>query len=144
MAEQTTRSCPGRRWTGIERDILVTPPIPPALIESPTRTVHVVADRGYDAVALAKRIRSRGVQAHIPVQRDRKMQCSVDRAIYHQSNRAERYFNKFKCFRRIAARFKKRAVMCPSAAALLFGGIRTGSYERIIWSQIDSDLAISA
>lgn len=44
----------------------------PALIECLTRTTHVVADRGYDAMALVERINVRGAEAHIPTQRDRK------------------------------------------------------------------------
>jgi transposase len=53
-----------------------------------------VADRGYDAMALVERIEARGAEAHIPTQRDRKVQRSVDRAIYRQRNLVERYFNK--------------------------------------------------
>ena len=74
----------------------------PVLIDSLTRTAHVVADRGYDAMALVEQIEARGAVAHIPTQRDRKVQRSVDRAIYRQRNLVERYFNKLKHFRRIA------------------------------------------
>ena len=101
----------------------------PALIDSLTRATHVVADRGYDAMALVEQIRSRGAQAHIPTQRDRKVQRSVDRTIYRQRNLVERYFNKIKHFRRIATRFEKLAVTYLAAVALASARLWTRSYE---------------
>ena len=101
----------------------------PVLIDSLTRTAHVVADRGYDAMALVERIEARGAVAHIPTQRDRKVQRSVDRAIYRQRNLVERYFNKLKHFRRIATRFEKRAVTYFSAVALASARLWTRAYE---------------
>jgi len=101
----------------------------PALIDSLTRTAHVVADRGYDAMALVERIEARGAEAHIPTQRDRKVQRSVDRAIYRQRNLVERYFNKLKHFRRIATRFEKLAVTFLSAVALASARLWTRAYE---------------
>lgn len=71
------------------------------LIESLRRTRDLVADRGYDAKALIELAQSRNVCAPIPTQRDRKMQCSVDRNIYRQRNLVERFFNKLKHFRRV-------------------------------------------
>lgn len=90
----------------------------PALIDSLTRTVHVVADRGYGAMALVGQIRSRGAQAQIPTQRDRKVQRSVDHGLYRQRNLIERYFNKLKHFRRIATRFENLAVAYLAAVAV--------------------------
>lgn len=90
----------------------------PALIDRLTRTVHVMADRGYDAMALVAQIRSRGAQAHIPTQRDRKLQRSVDRGLYRQRALIERYFNKLKHFRRIATRFENLAVAYLAAVAV--------------------------
>lgn len=45
----------------------------PALIDSLTRTAHVVADRDHDAMALVARRRARAAEAHIATQRDRKV-----------------------------------------------------------------------
>ena len=104
----------------------------PALIDSLTRATHVVADRGYDAMALVEQIRSRGAQAHIPTQRDRKVQRSVDHTIYRQRNLVERYFNKIKHFRRIATRFEKLAVTYLAAVALASARLWTRSYESMI------------
>ena len=101
----------------------------PALIDSLNRTVHVVADRGYDAMALVERIRARGAEAHIPTQRDRKVQRSVDRDIYRQRNLVERYFNKLKHFRRIATQFEKLAVTYLAAVALASTRLWVRAYE---------------
>ena len=45
----------------------------------------------------------------IPTCRDRKVQRSVDHALYRQRNLIERFFNKLKHFRRIATRYEKTA-----------------------------------
>ena len=46
----------------------------------------VVADRGYDWQHLIDLVGQRGGQAHIPTQRDRKVQRSVDPNVYRQRN----------------------------------------------------------
>ena len=99
------------------------------MIDSLTRAANVVAERGYDAMALVEQIEARGAVAHIPTQRDRKVQRSVDRAIYRQRNLVERYFNKLKHFRRIATRFEKLAVTYFSAVALASARLWTRAYE---------------
>jgi transposase len=60
----------------------------------------------------------RGGQAHIPTQRDRKVQRSVDPNIYRQRNLVERFFCKLKHFRRIATRYDKLARNFLAALAL--------------------------
>jgi transposase len=69
----------------------------------------LVADRGYDAQAVINLVHSRGGCAHIPTQRDRKVQRSVDPQLYRRRNVVERYFCKLKHFRRVATRFDKLA-----------------------------------
>lgn len=69
----------------------------------------VVADRGYDARAILELIAAHGGRGHIPTQRDRKVQRSVDAAIYRQRNLVERFFNKLKHFRKVATRYEKTA-----------------------------------
>ncbi|WP_425483624.1 transposase [Halovulum dunhuangense] len=49
------------------------------------------------------------VSGHIPTQRDRKVQRSVDPAIYRQRNLIERFFNKLKHFRKVATQYEKTA-----------------------------------
>lgn len=82
----------------------------------------VVADRGYDARAILELIAARGGRGHIPTQRDRKQQRSVDPAIYRQRNLVERFFNKLKHFRKIATRYEKSAR--NYLAAVLMASVR--------------------
>jgi transposase len=83
--------------------------VAPMLIEGLKPDRDLVADRGYDARAIIELVESRGERAHIPTCRDRKVQRSVDHAIYRQRNVIERFFNKLKHFRRIATRYDKTA-----------------------------------
>jgi transposase len=99
------------------------------LIASLNRTRDLVADRGYDAQALLELARSRGANAHIPTQRDRKVQRSVDQSLYRRRNLVERFFNKLKHFRRIATRFDKLARNFLAAVALASVILWTRSYE---------------
>ena len=80
-----------------------------ALIDGLKPARALVADRGYDARAVIDMVEARGGRAHIPTQRDRKVQRSIDPAIYRQRNVVERYFCKLKHFRRIATRYDKLA-----------------------------------
>ena len=73
------------------------------------RPGDVVADRGYDARAVFDLIAAHGGRGHIPTQRDRKLQRTVDPALYRQRNLIERFFNKLKHFRKIATRYEKTA-----------------------------------
>jgi transposase len=68
-----------------------------------------LADRGYDARAIIELVSEHGGTAHIPTQRDRKVQRSVDPALYRQRNLIKRFFCKLKHFRRVATRFDKLA-----------------------------------
>lgn len=88
------------------------------LIAGLGRLRHLVADRGYDARALVEQVEAMRATAHIPTQRNRKIQRSVDRMIYRQRNLVERYFCKLKHFRRCATRFDKLARNFLAAVAL--------------------------
>ncbi|TKT67199.1 IS5 family transposase [Rhizobiaceae bacterium LC148] len=89
----------------------------PGLLEGlPASTV--VADRGYDWQHLIDLVGQRGGQAHIPTQRDRKVQRSVDPEIYRQRNLVERFFCKLKHFHRVATRYDKLARNFLAAARL--------------------------
>ena len=81
----------------------------PALLDGLPPASAVVGDRGYDWQVLVNLVQSKGGAAHIPTQRDRKVQRSVDHALYRQRNLIERFFNKLKHFRRVATRFDKSA-----------------------------------
>ena len=101
----------------------------PALIAGLAPARHLVADRGYDARAILDLVAAWGGSAHIPTQRDRKLQRSVDPAIYRQRNLIERFFNKLKHFRRIATRFDKLARNFLAAVLLASTRIWTRAYE---------------
>ena len=78
----------------------------------------VVADRGYDSMALVNFVRDRGGEAHIPTQSRVRIQRSVPPSLYRQRNLVERFFCKLKQFRRIATRFEKHADNFMAALAL--------------------------
>lgn len=89
----------------------------PALLRAlPPGTV--VADRGYDSMALVELVRDRGGTAHIPTQSRVRIQRSVEPELYRQRNLVERFFCNLKQFRRIATRFEKHAVNFLAAVAL--------------------------
>ena len=90
----------------------------PALLEGLPASQAVIADRGYDWQHLVDLVASRGGRAHIPTQRDRKNQRSVDRELYRQRNLIERFFCRLKQFRRVATRFDKVARNFLAAVAL--------------------------
>ena len=89
----------------------------------------VVGDRGYDARALLEQIEARGGTAHIPTQRDRKQQRSVDPALYGKRNLIERFFNRIKHCRRIATRFDKLATNFLAAVSLAATRLWLRTYE---------------
>jgi transposase len=101
----------------------------PALLEGLPMAGALVADRGYDWQYLVDLIAARGGHAHIPTQRDRKQQRSVDPSLYRQRNLIERYFNKLKHFRRIATRFDKLARNFLAAVLLASTRLWLRTYE---------------
>jgi transposase len=101
----------------------------PALLEGLPSAPVVIADRGYDWQHLIDLVNQRGGQAHIPTQRDRKVQRSVDRVLYRQRNLVERFFCKLKHFRRIATRYDKLARNFLAAIALASARLWMRAYE---------------
>jgi transposase len=89
----------------------------------------LVADRGYDARAILDLVAAAGGRPHIPTCRDRKVQRSVDPALYRQRNLIERFFNKLKHFRRIATRFDKLARNFLAAILLASTRLWMRAYE---------------
>jgi transposase len=89
----------------------------------------VVADRGYDSLALVERVAARGGEAHIPTQSRVRLQRSVPPDLYRQRNLIERFFCKLKQFRRIATRFDKHATNFLAAVALASARIWLRSIE---------------
>jgi len=69
----------------------------------------VIADKGYDKKALVEEIESRGAEAVIPTQKDRKEQREIDSHLYRERNLVERFWHKVKQCRRVATRYEKKA-----------------------------------
>ena len=101
----------------------------PALIAGLVPAKALVADRGYDAQAIIDLVCQSGGNAHIPTQRDRKVQRSVDPALYRKRNLVERFFCKLKNFRGIATRFAKLARNFLAAVLLASTRLWIRAYE---------------
>jgi transposase len=54
-------------------------------------------------------LRRRGIRVTIPHRSNERRRGAFDRVLYRQRNRIERLINRLKQFRRIAARYEKRA-----------------------------------
>jgi len=78
------------------------------------RTRDPAAGRDDDAREVLDLIAAHGRRGHIPTRRDRKVQRSVDPALYRRRTLVERFFNKIKYFRKVAARFAKTAKNEPA------------------------------
>ena len=100
-----------------------------ALLAAHPAPGDVVADRGYDARAVLDLIATRGGRGHIPTQRDRKAQRSVDPALYRRRNVVERFFNRLKHFRKVATRYEKTARNFLAAVLLVSARLWLRAYE---------------
>ena len=100
-----------------------------ALLAAHPAPGDVVADRGYDARAVLDLIAAHGGRGHIPTQRDRKVQRSVDPDLYRRRNLVERFFNKLKHFRKIATRYEKTARNYLAAVLIACSRIWMRFYE---------------
>ena len=69
----------------------------------------MIADKGYDKEALVGEIESRGARAVIPTQKNRAEQREVDPHLYAERNVCGRFRSKVKQYRRVAARYEKKA-----------------------------------
>jgi transposase len=78
------------------------------LIE-PHQVEAVIADKGYDSAALVAYVEAREAEAVIPSRRNRKEQREIDRNLYKDRNKVERFFNRLKHYRRVATRYEKTA-----------------------------------
>ena len=69
----------------------------------------MLGDRGYDSDAIRQDVQARGGRPEIPTKRNRRVQHSVDRALYAMRNRIERFINRLKNSRRVATRYDHTA-----------------------------------
>lgn len=101
----------------------------PALINGLEPAQDTIADRGYDAQAVVDILARHGSRPHIPTQKDRRIQRSVDPSLYRQRNLIERCFNKLKHFRGIATRYHKLARNFLAAVAVAASRLWLRHYE---------------
>jgi transposase len=102
--------------------------VPDLLLEMPAGA-DVIADRAYDSDAVLDLVRQAGATPHIPTTARRRIQRSVDPALYRRRNLIERFFCKLKHFRRIATRFDKLKRNFLAAVALASTRLWTRAYE---------------
>ena len=69
----------------------------------------MLADKGYDSDAIRNEVRVRGGTPEIPTKTNRHIQHTVNRTLYATRNRIERFFNRLKNSRRVAARYDQTA-----------------------------------
>jgi transposase len=69
----------------------------------------VIADKGYDKQSFVEAMESRGAEAVIPTQSNRKAQREIDSHTYKERNVCERFWAQAKQFRRVATRYEKKA-----------------------------------
>jgi len=77
--------------------------------ETPPALGAVLADKGYDSGDLLKYVASLDAEAVIPSKKNRKVQRPLNRELYKDRNKVERFFNRVKHYRRIATRYEKTA-----------------------------------
>ena len=80
-----------------------------ALIEAVGPFERLLADRGYDADHLRKRLADRHAEAVIPTTASRKRPIPYDTVAYRQRNTVERLWSRLKDYRRVATRYDKLA-----------------------------------
>ncbi|MDB5033816.1 MAG: family transposase [Chlorobi bacterium] len=80
----------------------------PSLIEG-YRSAALIADRAYDSDAFINLLSDSAAEAVIPSCKHRKRQRVIDRNLYRDRNKVERFFAWVKLFRRIATRYEKTA-----------------------------------
>ncbi len=73
------------------------------------RPLALLGDKGYDSDDIRHDACFHGTMPMIPTKSNRKVQFTVEHAIYSLRNRIERFFNKLKNARRVATRYDKTA-----------------------------------
>ena len=79
---------------------------------------YLLADKGYDANALRKRLRQSAIVPVIPGRSNRKRVIRYDKLRYKSRHLIENAFCRLKDFRRVATRYDKLARNFLSAVAL--------------------------
>ena len=90
----------------------------PELLARASQARYVIADKGYDADALRRLLRTKGTVPVIPGRSSRKRAVRYDRERYRARHLVENAFCRLKGFRRVATRYDKLAANFLSAVAL--------------------------
>ncbi len=72
-------------------------------------TGNVLADKAYDADSIVALVEELGAAAVIPSKKNRLVHRVIDRNLYRDRNKVERFFSRLKQFRRLATRYDKTA-----------------------------------
>ena len=70
---------------------------------------NVLADKACDTDAVVASVVALGAQVVIPSKKNRFVQRVIDRNLYRDRNKVERFFSRLKQFRRLATRYDKTA-----------------------------------
>ena len=79
------------------------------LLDAAQGAGNVLADKGYDTDAVLACVAALGAEAVIPSKKNRLVQRLIDRNLYRDRNKVERFFSRLKQFRRLATRYDKTA-----------------------------------
>jgi transposase len=90
----------------------------PALLDRMPPPARLLADKGYDANSLRRRLAASTTEAVIPSTRSRKRPIPYDTERYRERNKIERAICRLKDFRRLATRYDKLARNFLSAVAI--------------------------
>lgn len=99
---------------------------------------NLLADRGYDADHLRKRLIERDAEAVIATTTSRKRHIPYDVVAYRQRNTVERLWARLKDYRRVATRYDKLAanylagVLIAATVCYWAKGVRTLARERML------------
>lgn len=96
-----TEITPGQTSDDLAIDLVMTDNLPGPSV--------LLADSGYGADSIRKKMEARNVVTQIPMRKSRKMRVGVDHSLSSLRNLVERCFNKLKNARRIATRSDKPA-----------------------------------
>ena len=79
------------------------------LLDAAQGAGNVLADKGYDTDNILACVAAMGAKVVIPSKRNRLIQRLIDRNLYRDRNKVERFFSRLKQFRRLATRYDKTA-----------------------------------
>jgi putative transposase len=87
----------------------VDPELEPSPKENLPRIGAVLGDKGYDSNDLLAYVTSLEAEAVIPSKKNRIEQREIDRELYKDRNKIERFIGRIKHYRRVATRYEKTA-----------------------------------